>query len=77
MTNESRKILDDVNDLDVIEVHWLTSDGDERVSVGPYGGLRCSDCRVWWLRIVQRPSIRMNDVLEIRVLTLSNTGGPQ
>ena len=69
MDGESIRVLDDVNDLDVIEVHWLTAAGDERVSVGPYGGLKRGYFRGWWLRIIQRPSIRCDDIQQIRILT--------
>ena len=52
MDCESIRILDDVNDLDVIEVHWLTATGEERLSVGPYGGLKRGWFHGWWLVLV-------------------------
>ena len=69
MDQESIRILDDVNDLDVIEVKYLTSGGDERMTVGPYGGLRRA-VTGWLLRVVQKPSIPMIDVRQIRILAI-------
>lgn len=70
MDGESIRVLDDVNELDVIEVHYLTPEGQERTAVGSYGGLRRSELgQEWWLRLLQKPSIRTIDIQQIRILT--------
>lgn len=71
MDQESLKALDDASDLDVIEVHYLTTAGDERTAVGGYNGLKKSAIG-WCLRLTQKPMIPMIDVLQIRILTTTN-----
>lgn len=68
MDQDSIRILDDVNDLDTIEVHYLTATGDMRTAVGFYAGLRRS-VSGWCLRLVQKPAIQTIDIQQIRILT--------
>lgn len=68
MDVESIRLLDEVNDLDVLEVHYLTELGEERTVVGSYGGLRKAPLG-WVLRLVSRRSIPTIDIERIRLLT--------
>lgn len=67
-------LLDDVNERDVLEVHYLTPEGQGRTAIGSFMGYRRL-ASSWWLRLEGRPSIPTIDIQRIQVLT--KAGRPQ